>query len=486
MKKSIKTNAVLNIIRTCLTIAFPLIIYPYISKVLGPDNLGKVSFASSVVNYFVLFSSLGIPAYGIIVCSKNKGDTEKFKKTIAELLYINVFLSLISYFLLFFCCFAIPKFAEYKQLLLINSISIIFNTISLEWLYSSLEDYFYITIRSIVVKLVSLPMFFLFVRASGDYYIYAIIIVVSTVGSNIFNFIHARKYIKIYSIHELDFKQHIKPTLVFFAAAVAGTINASIDTVMLGFMKSDYDVGIYTFGVKIKSLLVQFMTAGLTVMVPRLSKFAAENRFDDYKTLIKKAFIVTIFLATIFSVFFSIFSSEVIWVLGGEQYLDSQIPMIILNICIYILGFTWTFGVGVLQPLGLERKYTLVMCIATVVNVTFNIILIPFLGASGAALATLITESINAVLFYTFSKRFLGDSLKGSKIWIFILAAIVAGTLSLLLYRWCFHTLPHLIILIVMFSVFLVIYIPIVLLLHVEIRQYFNDLMRNVRRRFSK
>ena len=80
----------INTLRVVSSLLFPLISFPYISHLLGPERLGTVDFAASVTNYFTLIAGLGIPTYGVIACAKVRGDAEKLKKTVAELLYINL------------------------------------------------------------------------------------------------------------------------------------------------------------------------------------------------------------------------------------------------------------------------------------------------------------------------------------------------------------------------------------------------------------
>ena len=400
-------NMAINTLRVVSSLLFPLISFPYISRVLGPERLGTVDFAASVTNYFTLIAGLGIPTYGVIACAKVRGDAEKLKKTVAELLYINLGLNFIAYGIFFVLLFRVEKFVQNKPVLVIYSLTILFTTLGIEWLYSALEDFGYITARSIVFKTISLGLMLLVIKKPEDYLLYTCILVLSTVGSNLLNFVHARKYLKAYRLRELNIQQHIGPVLTFFSASVASTINTNTDTVMLGFFKSDYDVGLYSFSVKIKNILVSLNTAALTVIIPKLSECAAQKKYDEFRALVRKSADIVMFIACAVSVFFSTFSTEAISILGGEKYQPAHSAMIVLNVSVIVLGMTWVLGVAVLQPLGRQQDYAKTMWGATVINVALNAVLIPVLGVTGAAVATLATEMFNLMAFWWFTRDFL-------------------------------------------------------------------------------
>ena len=203
-EKSIRTNVILNIIRLVSSLLLPMISYPYISRVLGPVSLGKIDFAASIVNYFAVIAGLGIPTYGVICCSKVRNDENTLKKSVAELLTINFTLTFIAYLTLFVMIAVVPVFQSNQKEILIYSVTLFFTTIGIDWLYSALEEFKYITIRSIVFKAISVVMMVLLVKNPDDYIVYECILIFSTVGSNVFNFIHAR--------HFIDFRGLKQPT----------------------------------------------------------------------------------------------------------------------------------------------------------------------------------------------------------------------------------------------------------------------------------
>lgn len=216
--KSIKINAFLNTIRSLMTVIFPLITFPYVSRVLSVDGIGKYNFSSSVVSYFLLIAGLGINTYAVREGAKYRDNKEVMTRFIDEIFTINVCSSVIAYLLLFLCLIFSTKLQLYFVCILIYSIQIGFSVIGVEWLFTIYEDFMYITIRSIVFQVISLLLLFLFVRNANDYLNYAAITVFSSVGSNFLNFIKAREQFRFKLIRNFNWKKHMKPILILFAS----------------------------------------------------------------------------------------------------------------------------------------------------------------------------------------------------------------------------------------------------------------------------
>lgn len=214
-QKSLKLNFIMNAILTMSSFLFPLITFPYVSRILLPIGTGKVSFANSVVTYFVMISQLGIPTYGIRACAIVRDDEEKLKKTVYELFAINVVMSILAYIVFFAALIYVPRLRADRTLFLITGTLIFFNTIGVEWLYKALEQYTYITVRSIIFKFIALIAMFVLVHDVDDYVIYGGISIFAASASNVFNFIRLRKIIGKKKVSQLNFKQHFKPVFTF-------------------------------------------------------------------------------------------------------------------------------------------------------------------------------------------------------------------------------------------------------------------------------
>ena len=242
---SVKYNLIMNVILKMSSFIFPLITFPYISRVLGPIGNGKISFATSIIYYFTIFATLGIPTYGVKICAQYRDDKEKLTKTVKELLIIESIAMIISYIMFFFAMCLIPKLQEEKELLIINSFTIFLTVFGVEWFYQAIEQYDYITFRNLAFKIISICLMFLLVHKTEDYILYGCISVLGTVGSNILNIIRLNKIIDLKSKHKLEITRHISPILTLFMLSASTMIYTSLDTVMLGFIKDNQQVGYY-------------------------------------------------------------------------------------------------------------------------------------------------------------------------------------------------------------------------------------------------
>lgn len=434
MKHSTKFNFIMNAILTASAFIFPLITYPYVSRVLGPENIGKVSFATSVVYYFSMFAQLGIPTYGISVCARVRDDKEKLSRTMQEIMIINLVMTAIVYLVFVGSLLAVPRLREEKTLFLIMGVTILFNTIGVEWLYKALEQYSYITTVSILFKLISVAAMFAFVHTRSDYIAYGGISILAATGSSLLNFIRLRRFVYLKPLGSYNLRRHFKAILVFFAMSVATTIYTNLDTVMLGFIKTDTDVGYYNTAVKVKNVLCSLVTSLGTVLLPRMSCLAEEKKWDEFYSLVKKALNFVLLISLPLMVFFIIFANESILLLSGSMFLPAKLPMQIITPTIVLIGITNVLGIQVLVPLGREKQVLYSEIAGAVINLILNSALIPSLASSGAAIGTLAAEFVVlAVQYRALRKDIKGLALSISYFKIFI--SLFAGTAVTVLFR---------------------------------------------------
>ena len=400
-QKSLKLNFIMNAILTMSRFIFPLITFPYISRVLLPVGTGKVSFATSLISYFSLFAQLGIPTYGIRACARVRDNREELTRTAHELLAINIVMDVISYAVLILALLFVPRLKEERMLYVVVSATILLTSIGMEWLYKALEQYTYITIRSIIFKFVALLAMLLLIHKQDDYVIYGGISILAGSASNIFNFINAHKYIDFKPVGNYNICRHLKPVGVFFAMSCATTIYTHLDTVMLGFMATDEDVGYYDAAIRIKAVLVSIVTSFGTVLLPRASYNIEHGLWDDFWRISKKAINYVFLVASPMMLYFIFFAKEGIYFLSGPAYTGSIIPMQIIMPTLLFIGLTNILGIQILVPLGKEKVVLYSEIAGALVDVIINIILIPKFRSAGAAVGTLVAELVVLAVQYT-------------------------------------------------------------------------------------
>lgn len=404
-QKSLGVNALLNGVKQCCSIIFPLITFPYISRVLGSNGYGKYSFSNSVTNYFILIAALGIYTYAIREGAKIRDDQKAINQFCSQVFSINVCSAAISLLLLFSMVFFLPKFSGYKAYILIQSTSIVMAVIGTDWINGIFEDYFYITVRYIAVQCICLLAMFVFVRRPEDIIPYCIISVLATNGGNLINIFYVRKYAKIRFTFNMDLKRHLLPLLILFVNSIAITIYVNSDITMLGFFESDAQVGVYSFASKIYNLLKQLINAVVVVSVPRIA-YILKNKSEEYEMFINKIFsALNIILLPIIVGMFCM-SDSMILLAGGEQYISGDAALKILSVATLFAIYASLFTNCVLIVNGQEKYCLEATVISAIVNVAMNLVLMPRLGMIGAAITTVLAEFVNCMMQIYFSRTF--------------------------------------------------------------------------------
>ena len=433
---SVKYNFIMNAILTVAGIIFPLITFPYISRVLLVEGSGKVAFATSVVTYFTMFASLGIPTYGVRACAIVRDNKEKLSKTVQELLIISGGTTLLTYIVFGISLFVIPEFAQERTLLLIVGLGIGLNTIGVQWLYNALEQYSYITICSILFKVIGMILMFLLVKESSDYQIYGGVYVIASFGSYVLNFICLRKFVTFQKTGTYQFKQHLKHIMVFFAMSAGASIYLNLDVVMLRFLQSNEAVGYYNAGIKVKTVLVTCVTSLGTVLLPRLSYYIETADKKAFQLMVGKAFRFVFVAASAVTVYFSIFARESILLLSGEAFLPAVGPMMILMPTVLLIGLSNVTGIQILTPNGREREVMYSIWGGAILDFVLNLIVIPKFSANGAALSTLLAEGMVLLLQCWFLRDVLWSYIRQVQCWKIVIALAVAFVMTIPVKIW--------------------------------------------------
>ena len=391
-KKSLGLNAFLNGLRSILNLLFPIITFPYVSRVLSVDGMGIYDFSNTYVNYFLLIAGLGISTYAVREGAKYRNNKELLNNFASQVFTINIYSTLLAYLLLICSLLIFGNLHNYVSCILIFSLQLIFTTLGTEWIYVIYEDYFYITVRSIVFKLISVILLFLLVRNSEDYLWYATVTVFASVGSNVFNYVHAKSFSTIKLVKRINWKYHLKPIIIIFASSVAVTLYVSSDTTILGLLKNNYAVGIYGVSVKIYQMTQGILSALLTVTIPRLAFLWGKRRIGEYNQVLAKVINSLGILVLPAAVGLMMLSREVILIIASEKYLQSINSLRIISWAIIFSIFSWIFSDCVLIPAKRENLVLRNTIVTAIENIVLNFILIPFMSYDGTSLSTVLAE----------------------------------------------------------------------------------------------
>lgn len=390
---SLKKNAALNMLNSVLSIIFPLITFPYASRILFPEGIGRVNFANSIVSYFCVLATLGISSYAVREAARRREDKRELSIFVKEVFLLNAISTAVSFAALCLTIFFVGKLHGYLLLLAISSSQLLFNLIGLPWLYYAEEEYEYITLRQIFFQIFGLIFLFLFVRTKEDINWYCAMGVLTNVGVNICNFIHSRKYIDWREKAKLNIAQHLKPVFIFFGMTVVTSVYTMLDTSMLGFLSDDTQVGYYTAANKLNKMVFGLFSAAIGVLLPRFAYYREKGKSDEMFALFNKAFGYTLFFAIPAAAGMLAISRPITILMSGQEFAPAVPAMRILTPLLIAISLSSLMGVQLFTPLGKEKFTLYAEILGAAANVTCNCLLIPRYGAIGAACGTIAAES---------------------------------------------------------------------------------------------
>lgn len=406
-ENSLKLNMLLNTIKNMMGILFPFITFPYASKILGIDNIGKYNFSNSVISYFLLIAELGIGTYAIREGAKLRGKKTELNCFVSEIFTINLISTVISYLLLMICLLNVSKFESYREIIVIMSLQIVFKTIGMDYIYSIFEDYFYITIRTIIFQVISLIFLFLFVKTSDDIIQYTMVYVFSNICANISNFVFARKYCNVKITKKVNIKKHLKPIIILFGMSATVAVYVASDITILGFLCSDTVVGRYSVSAKVYSIVKTVLSAILVVSIPRLSAYLGKNEYTRFRSTLEDIYktLLTFMLPAIIGII--LLRKPIILLISDEEFIGAESSLLLLAIALFFCMGAWFWGQCVLVPLGQEKIVFKITVISAVINIILNFIMIPAWQENAAALTTAISEGFSYVCCVKYGRRYV-------------------------------------------------------------------------------
>lgn len=401
--KSLTFNAFLSSLKTLTSIIFPLITYPYITRVLSVENIGKINFGQSVVSYFSLLAGLGISTFAIRNGSQIREDNERLNLFANRVFTINVLSTFLSCAILIIVTFLPTKIAMYREIILIQGIAVALSPLAVDWIYTIYEDFGYITARSILVQLLSMILLFTLVKTEKDVYLYVALTSMSTSFGNLFNFFHSKKYIRLRLITDTHWKEYKNSILLFFVNSIATIIYMNSDTTILGILKDDYSVGLYSVAVKVYTIVKQVFNAVIATTIPRLA-YLRKKDIREFESLTKKMISIATVCTIPASVGLIILRKEVISLISGDNYIAAASTLAILSGAIFFGILANILANGVMISMGREKYVVRATIVSAIGNAVLNFIFIPLFSQNGAAFTTLLAEMTMFIMSLYYSR----------------------------------------------------------------------------------
>ena len=431
MKKSVTKNYVYNLLYQMLILILPLITTPYISRVLGAENIGIYSFTISISAFFILFGSLGVALYGQREVAYLQDKTKERSKIFWEIVIFR-FLTMAISLVIFYFTFAIGN-NEYNLYYKILILEIIANALDISWFFQGLEEFKKTVGRNTLVKLISIVCIFTLVKTREDLPIYFMIYVFSILIGNLSLWLYLPKYLEKIKVKELNVLSHLKPTISLFIPQIAVQVYTLLDKTMIGAIIADKsEVGYYEQAQKIIKMLLTIITSLGTVMLPRIASTFAKGNKEKITNYMKKSFNMVFILE--FPLIFGILavSNEFVPIFFGQGYEKVAILMNIISPIILLIGLSNVTGTQYLLPTKRQKEYTTSVVCGSIVNLIMNSLLIWKFGALGASIGTVIAElTVTSIqIFFTRNNFNWKEIIKLSK--NYIISSLVMFVVCLL------------------------------------------------------
>lgn len=434
---SLKKNFFFNFISQILILVIPLITTPYLARVLHEEGNGQISYAFSIVTYFILFANLGFTIYGQREISKFRNDKEKLTKTFYEIFFVRMITTTISIVILAIILFTIGFGEKYNLLITIYGIQLIAVYFDIQFFYQGTENFKSIALRSIIMKVIGLVCIFLFVKEETDIWKYALFISLATIFSNLIMWPYALKQVGICKAKEIKIFRHILPALLIFLPSLAVTIYSVFDKTMIGLLSSnsDYENGCYGQAYKLNNVMLLLVTVISPVLTARNNYDYSHNNEDGFKEHLY-------------------FSSNYVWLIGlpliagcivlsknlctwylGDGYAEVPLLLSIMAVRFVASGLSELFGTQYLIVIGKEKYVLISSIIAACMNLGCNFIMIPFYGSVGASIATAICEvSMTIVLgIFVYKQHFVSEKKIILMCFKYLFSALIMGLLIYLI-----------------------------------------------------
>lgn len=426
MKNNFKKNVIYNTLLIFFNISYPLITSPYISRVLRIKDIGELNFANSLVTMFIVATSLGIPIYGLREVAKNKNNKSKLQKIFSELIITHFIFILIGILVYLLLVFNLNILKENKIIYIIYIFNLGLSLFTLDWFYMGLEEYEYITKRSILVKGISIILMFIFVKNEQSYIIFAIISVFGNTFNNIFNLFNSFKFVKFKLILP-NIKKIFYKTRFFYMQSILISSYQYLDQIILNILSNSTELAYYTRARQISGIVSSVVLSLVKTLIPRVS-FYFENDFEKYKEVLNFSFNTTCFLAFPATVGLFILSEEISLLLGGQNFILTNLPLKVMSFLVIVVSMSVFLDTQISTPSSYEKNTFYSSLMVAFSTFILNFKLMSKYGAIGGAISILFGECIGVVTqILLIKKEKLYLEFLNLKIFKYILSSIIMG-----------------------------------------------------------
>lgn len=413
LQPSIKKNFAYKSVLTLSTYLINFITFPYVARVLGVERIGLVNFVDNTVNYFLLFATMGVGLLGVREIAAVKEDKKRRDQVYSSVLALNLLFTLVSLGIYLLCVVTIPKLCQYDELFYIGTAKILFTVFLVEWFFTGVENFRYITLRIILIKVLYIISVFLFVRDTSDYRLYFILTVGVVVLNALINQLYIREFIRV-RWNNIQLFKYLKQNVTLGIYTLMTSMYLTFNVMYLGLVSNNTEVGYYTTAFKLYSVVLGFFTAFTNVMLPRMSSLLANGEKDRFQELVNRSFSVMSTCCIPLILCSMIMAPQIVYILSGPGYEGAILPMRIIMPAAFAVGVAQVLAIQVLMPMKKDKVLLVASIIGAVVSLLINLLVVPYIESVGSAVVLLCSEAVvtGAYLWYVLSHKLTLISVK--------------------------------------------------------------------------
>lgn len=391
---SVKFNAVMNTLLTASSMLVSVITVPYVTRVLSVEGYGDVTFAQNVSQWLSAMCLVGVPLYGLRECARVRDDPREMARVVRELLAIITIFTVVVLTCFGVSILIVPRFHQIAALMWMFLVSTLLLSYGVEWYFQAIEQYKYITIRSMVFKMLSLVAILISVRDEGDYLAYGVILALVVCGNNVLNLVRMLRMVSFSDLGPMRIGRHIRPLASYAALSIATSVYTAFDSILLGMLSpSNVQVGLYQLAVKLKGICFGVIAAIISVLVPRLSYYA-RNDPEEYGTLLKRGCGFLLNLCLGIALYLLAYAYPLVVLISSEKYVGAVSSVRIIGLVNLFSCINYFFGLCILSPLDQESKLARANLTGVPISLICNLLLDSMLGATGAAISVCLAELV--------------------------------------------------------------------------------------------
>lgn len=391
---SVKFNAVMNTLLTASSMLVSVITVPYVTRVLSVEGYGDVMFAQNVSQWLSAVCLIGVPTYGLRECARVRDDPREMARVVRELLVIITIFTAVVLAGFGVSILIVPRFRQIAALMWVFLVSTLLLSYGVEWFFQAIEQYKYITIRSMVFKMLSLVAMLVFVRGEDDYLAYGVILALVVCGNNVLNLARMLRMVSFSGLGPMRIGRHLKPLASYAALSIASSVYLAFDSILLGMLSpSNVQVGLYQLASKLKGICFSVINAIIGVLIPRLSYYAKRDP-EKYGALLRRGWGFLLNLCLGIALYLLVYAYPLVVLISSEKYADAVLPVRIIGLVNLLSCMSYFFGLCILSPLDQESKLARANLTGAPISLVCNLLLDGTFGATGAAISVCLAELV--------------------------------------------------------------------------------------------